>query len=462
MINSHTHIFTIDHVPNYFGKRLIPVLGYVVSLQVAKRVYQFANWIYKGWMYVKRHVFLAQLIAWLFMWLLKRLGLTSFSKLLGKDSGELIARVARLADYALEHKNQQNLLGALKSYYPNNTRMVVLTMDMRFMGAGRPKVSYTEQLKEIEDINDTSMLPFLCIDPRRLMANDAERWSYNDYFRRLDSGKYMGLKLYPALGYYPFDWRMIPIFQHALKLGLPVMTHCSRGPVYYRGRWTKQEFGIHPFNGMELDRRPTFGNDRTHFSANFTHPLNYMILTNPQYLQRYLTNLKLTSAELYFVKENSLEEMFEKAPDLSQLKICLAHWGSGEEWDRYLTDYAFRPVDQPLEGLTSIDKFKGIWESYSWYSIIDHMISDSNYQFYTDVSFTLHDSKYLNLLKVSLLKESISHRVLFGTDFYVVSHKETEREFSIDVRGYIGEENWKRIADANPMAYLQSDKFPPV
>jgi predicted TIM-barrel fold metal-dependent hydrolase len=292
------------------------------------------------------------------------------------------------------------------------------------------------------------------------MAEDEARWSYADYFSRLDSGKYKGLKLYPALGYYPFDWRIIPIFQYALNLGLPVMTHCSRGPVYYRGRWKAQDFGTHPFNGMALERKPTFGTHRTHFSANFTHPLNYLVLTNPDYLQQYLTNVKLTPAELEFVKENNLDAMFKEAPDLRKLKICLAHWGSGEEWDRYLTDYTFRPIDRPLEGLTSIEKFEEIWETYSWYSIINHMISDSTYRFYTDISFTLHDAKYLNLLKVSLIKDEIASRVLFGTDFYVVSHKETEREFSIDVRGYIGEENWKRIAEVNPMTYLHSHNFP--
>ena len=59
------------------------------------------------------------------------------------------------------------------------------------------------------------------------------------------------------------------------------------------------------------------------------------------------------------------------------------------------------------------------------------------------------------MLKVNLLHPRIRERVLFGTDYYVVSHKETEREFAIDVRGALEPTLWKQISYTNPTTYLR-------
>ena len=37
--NCHTHTFTIDHVPNKFGKQLVPLLYQVVTMKVVKWYY---------------------------------------------------------------------------------------------------------------------------------------------------------------------------------------------------------------------------------------------------------------------------------------------------------------------------------------------------------------------------------------------------------------------------------------
>ena len=59
------------------------------------------------------------------------------------------------------------------------------------------------------------------------------------------------------------------------------------------------------------------------------------------------------------------------------------------------------------------------------------------------------------MLRVQLVDPLMRERILFGTDYYVVSNKETEREFSIDVRGNIGEDFWKQISEVNPQNYLK-------
>ena len=39
IFNCHTHIFTIDHVPNLFGKKLVPLVYQIVTMKVVKWYY---------------------------------------------------------------------------------------------------------------------------------------------------------------------------------------------------------------------------------------------------------------------------------------------------------------------------------------------------------------------------------------------------------------------------------------
>ncbi|HEY9177507.1 MAG TPA: hypothetical protein VIN07_07450, partial [Flavipsychrobacter sp.] len=47
IINSHTHIFTIDHVPNEFGRALLPrMLSKILTIRVVK--WYFKNYTVRG------------------------------------------------------------------------------------------------------------------------------------------------------------------------------------------------------------------------------------------------------------------------------------------------------------------------------------------------------------------------------------------------------------------------------
>jgi hypothetical protein len=48
-------------------------------------------------------------------------------------------------------------------------------------------------------------------------------------------------------------------------------------------------------------------------------------------------------------------------------------------------------------------------------------------------------------------------RILFGTDYYVVTQKGAERELSIGIRSYLGEELFFQIAEDNVKEFLKSD-----
>ena len=75
---------------------------------------------------------------------------------------------------------------------------------------------------------------------------------------------------------------------------------------------------------------------------------------------------------------------------------------------------------------------------------------------YADVSYTSHDLKYLNLLSEALDNKKIAKKVLFGTDFYVVSNHKSEKQYWIDMQNSLGIEKWKKIADENPRQFLNS------
>ncbi len=476
MINAHTHIFTIRHVPDRFGKRLVPVIGRMISLQFVTRL--VSPFLRKnGQLQTNKVIWVVKVASRVFAFLIGRMlrfvGIKElFKNLIGALNKDFLSRVLRLIDYAtLEYpnNNQEVLFNMLQSYYPVNTRFVVLTMDMEMMSAGAPAEDFDDQLKEIKALKvkyGELIVPFLCIDPRRLTASGKLQKSYQYYFDLLESGVYEGIKLYPALGYYPFDWRLLPFYQCAIERNLPIMTHCSRGPVFDRRSW-HSEMQIHPFTKTSfLNRKPRFGGVKTDYTAQYTHPLNYLVMTNSAYLKHYLEGVEITEMdERTFAAWQEVQSYLGiqsgavDIPDLSQLKFCLAHWGGGDEWDRYLADYTFKPYDanSPLDGLHNAQKFEYVWQNYSWFNLINQMLLDDRFQFYTDISFTLHEEKYLNTLKVHLSDPALSNirnRVIFGTDYYVVSHKETEREFGIDVRGQLGEDLWKQIAEKNPQNYL--------
>jgi predicted TIM-barrel fold metal-dependent hydrolase len=73
---------------------------------------------------------------------------------------------------------------------------------------------------------------------------------------------------------------------------------------------------------------------------------------------------------------------------------------------------------------------------------------------YTDVSYTAHDQKYLNLISEILNDSKIKERIMFGTDFYVVSNHKTEKEFWIDMKHHLDEVKWKMVSYHNSKQFL--------
>jgi len=261
------------------------------------------------------------------------------------------------------------------------------------MKDGKVDQPFEEQINELAEIKKKYpdiVFPFICADPRRNNIVELVKNAVNNL-------GFAGIKLYPPLGYYPFDQRLYPVYEFAQEKGIPVISHCSKGVIYYHGK-IKDEVLVHPKTGERLQRR-----ENKDFFNEYTNPDNYK----------------------YLLK------------DFPKLKVCLAHFGGETDWNNYL----FNP--------------KGLFEKESdnWFWKVRKILEEFPNAF-ADISFTLNKVRFLPLLKVLMLDSKINHKILFGTDYYMVELETSERAFSLSVRAFLGEENFKMIAHDNPRRFL--------
>jgi uncharacterized protein len=234
--NCHIHIFTAEHtLPN---RLMIPKLVHAVR------------------------------IPWLRKFLLFLIGRLILR--MGKDTVYLTNRF--LARGALE--SQEKIFEHIQKQYPRETRFIALPMDLEFAGIGKPIQLYEEQISDLAKLRDKhkdTLIPFCAVDPRRPnVINELKRW-HKEY-------KIRGVKIYPNLGYYPYDDALMKVYEYCEKKKLPVLAHCSPG-------------GIHKIGFSALEAKK------------FAHPENY-------------------------------KQVLDQFP---KLNFCLAHFGGAEEWERHLT-----------------------------------------------------------------------------------------------------------------------------
>ena len=470
--NCHTHIFTIDHVPNKFGKKLIPVFYHLITMRFIKWYYEtftsrgnrkYKQFIHKvkkikyGFISFLKWTVVLQLLNILIFFVIKWLfqvfaNLIRIDFLFSKAAKETFSRFKAMGRHSL-YKKQDKLFDLLAKSYQPGTKFVVLSMDMDYMKAGKPIVPYLEQLEDLKRIKSNhrdTIFPFLFLDPRRIKETKEQKGfkNYESYSQHLLSKSYFnGIKLYPALGYYPFDKEWISSFKFVEENEIPIISHCIEGTVFYRGK--KQEsWNSHPIlkynkKNKEMLPIPLPQSDNYDFTKNFTHPLNYHCLMNKDLLKEYLG-----------------EEV-----DLKNLKICLAHFGGSDEWNRYLNDswnnynknISHEPIEEYIKKTNTLNHKnpRTIWWNASWLSIIyDLMITYPN--FYTDISFILYNDEFFPLLKFMLQDEKVKNKILFGTDYYLVSQKNTESVLFQKLRGYLGEELFHLISNENPRRFLST------
>ncbi|WP_299204448.1 amidohydrolase family protein [uncultured Tateyamaria sp.] len=312
-------------------------------------------------------------------------------------------RLSRYANF-LEiggRSTQAETFEIIQSYYPGNTRFVVLPMDMAFMGAGMPPVDIDEQHDELEVIakqTNGRVLPFIAIDPRRYDGPEGKEKLIAELQRRFPAELspmrrvFRGIKLYPPLGYFPQDKRLDPMWAYCEAHDLPVMTHCSKGGVYSR-------------------------RERRKNTTRYSDPDNYRDILNTY----------------------------------PGVRVCLAHFGGLQDWTTYFEDSESRqlvPHDAPIAERGHIN----------WLSKIMQLIGCGAYPgLYTDISYTVFATqRFLPALAVILrANPKVRARVLFGSDYYMTqTEKFDERHLSMQLRYVLGENIFREIANLNPDHFL--------
>ncbi|MDX1665946.1 MAG: amidohydrolase family protein [Saprospiraceae bacterium] len=372
--NCHVHLFTIDYIPRNFLSRWFPVT-------LAKKKW-IANLAYK---------------------LLKN-RLNRYSAFF----------------YSSLKKSHEDVLEELSAYYPRSAKFVPLSVDFDYMQAGDPIHPFEKQLKDLAQLKEKypdKIYPFIGVDPRR----EDIAALVKEYIE--DRG-FSGIKLYPALGFFPDDDRLDPVYEYAQEYQIPITTHCiPKNQNHYRGKITdemKEKASEIPGYSKRQARRAY------DFAMYLNHPYWYYKVVN-----RY-----------------------------PGLKINLAHFGGNEEWDRYL-DEPYRPPEELQQRARSLGEEEkrveipdgGRWATMSWYSWIRELIKQAE-NVYADISFTVYDDRLYPVLKNLVKSTNVKNRILFGSDFYMLQKDYRERRFGIDVRGYLDDEDYWLIAEDNPRRFL--------
>lgn len=320
------------------------------------------------------------------------------ARIFDRDRTGPLGRYAQIIETSYK-KNQRDVFEIVRGFYPQESRFIVLPMDMTKMNAGKVRVGIDAQHAELaalcEDVYPTALIPFAAVDPRQ---DDI----VNKTIALVEQHHFRGLKLYPPTGYHPYDRRLWPLYEYAEQHNLPVMTHCSRpASVQYRGAPTK-DMRTDPVSGEVWNDSPF------ELLTRFTDPDAYLPLLKAH----------------------------------PRLRVCLAHFGGAGDWASYL--------DHPWQ--SGMDDSKKSWLA----KIIDMLKSELYPNLWTDISYTLFaNDEYLYLLQVLLSDPRIRSRVLFGSDFYVVENAELEeRRRSLRIRAVLGEQLFRTISQANPNTYL--------
>jgi len=333
------------------------------------------------------------------------------------------------------NRSQEGVFELLRSNYSfGPISYVALTLNMDHMGAGKALIPFSTQLSQVADLKiiyKEDLIPFVSIDPRS-GSPDQLLQLVQDCIEKKAFG---GIKMYPPLGFYPFDPRLEKVYAYAQEYGIPILTHVSKGGIFYQGdhipldflepisfgghraRWTSVEGvegAVMDFSKNVRDTRrflgKTWGKGRRNeeFKVHFSDPRNYHVV-------------------------------LKKFP---RLKLCMAHFGGDESISEF--------IDQQKAGTP---------DPLNWHHIICEILR-SYPQTYADVSYALWKPKVWPRMSECIdppkgLQRDISDRILFGTDYYMTIQEESEVNLVNNFRKAIGNERFKKIAVDNARQYLE-------
>jgi uncharacterized protein len=358
------------------------------------------------------------------------------SKLSGKKSSQL-NNWSRYASFASigTMSTQEMVFDNILQFYPSDTRFVVLSLNMDYMGAGESDLNFQGQIDQIIDLrkrNPDRILPFLSVDPRMGSAQHIAVFvrKYIGTIQlpgdRTAFRPFIGIKLYPALGFFPFDDRLKDVFKYCEDHGLPIMTHCTPSGAFYVGK----------------------------LSAAMGAPGTIGAPTNLRLPIRFTDKGNNTETDVFLYPKN-WECILQTYPNL---KVCFAHMG----------------------GSTEIFLNKSKTRRSSWYEDVKELMA-FHPNVYTDISYTLANKDTWpeilalcqnrvtitrnGLIEDAPYKNTMGDRVLFGTDYFMTEQEDSEKNLAQKFPNWLLNQNQKHILDKiselNPVAYLTSDFYQP-
>ncbi|WP_143306017.1 amidohydrolase family protein [Chitinophaga vietnamensis] len=415
--NVHTHIFTMNNAPRRFLHLYLPDA-------VADLVDKITN-TSSGTAVVQR------LLSWF-----------------GGNGGKRYASFLQIG----KSKNQREVFEDLKQRYDDDTlAFIALTMFMEKCGADTSGSGYEGQLEEIIQVKreyPDRLFVFMGIDPRWKLTGHELRTTVESYFERKINVTatrsvypFIGLKLYPCMGFYPFDERLKETFEWAQDNGVPIISHCN----YLGGIYNNDESYIQSsLNPVD----PYSGS--TYSAPKYISDANRLSWIMGKY--RSTNNMRSCSYFMepasYISMLKSFEERFEKMHLKDDLKMCLAHFGGGNE-------ILAKPTDIPY-GVAGVN----------WYNQVQAMLTRFP-QLYTDVSYAIYDSKIFDTVYDELNKP-YGDRILFGTDFFLTEREQPEKSTFSNFRKYAAGkpltnhnnvDAFDQIAQHNIERFLQSKYF---
>lgn len=346
---------------------------------------------------------------------------------------------ARYASFASvgTMSSQQMVFENILQYYPEGSRFVVLSLNMDYMGAGPSELTYQGQIDQIIQIRrfyPDRCLPFLSIDPR--MGTGSDILSFIEKY--VGQGlPFIGIKIYPALGFFPFDNRLKKMYAFCEELEVPIITHCTPTGAFFLGK-------LNAAMGMPEPITYTDEKGESH------KPM----LLLPHHFR---TNNNDKECDVFLQPEN-WSTVLAKYP---KLKVCFAHMG----------------------GVGEIFKKSKPNMPSSWYEDLKSLMATYE-NVYTDVSYTLYNKKawqeIKNFLEGTIIStvvpwrnnygremnflETMKDRIVFGTDYFMTEQEDTEANLSINLPHWLIKQNnslYEQITMKNPERFLKSQVYIP-
>lgn len=334
------------------------------------------------------------------------------------------------------NRSQEGVFELLRSNYSfGPVSYVALTLNMDHMGAGKASIPYSTQLSQVADLKITykeELIPFVSIDPR---AGSPEQL-LSLVKDCMENKSFGGIKLYPPLGFYPFDPRLEKVYAYAQEHNIPVLTHVSKGGIFYQGEHLPLDF-LEPlsFGGVRAKWTDVDGNEGElmDFSNDVRNTRRFLGKT-------WGKGRRNEEFKLHFSDPRNYHLVLKKFP---QLKLCMAHFGGDESISEY--------IDQRKEGKPDLT---------NWHHVICEILR-THPNTYADVSYALWKPKVWPRMKecIDLPQDGtrdISRQILFGTDYYMTIQEESEINLVSNFRKAIGNDRFNKIAIDNPERFLEN------